>query len=227
MKSINIGKRSIIGVFILLLGVVFFLDTLDILPISGYNLFHSYWPLLLIMIGVLTLFDKTSNNGFSIILIIVGMFYQLKKLGYIFHNVSLWSLIWPTVLIIVGIWFIFPKKKHEVSSDTLNNTVLFSGGDIYSKSNNFKGGELTALFGGLDVDLRDAVIQGSEPVEIDIFTAFGGIDMKVPDDWTVEVKCIPLFGGWDNKHRRRSGENIYGPVLVVKGIILFGGLDIN
>jgi len=232
MKNMNINRRAVIGIFVIILGAILFLDAFDMLgDYSAREIFRNGWPLILILIGLLSLVDNSTSKVFGFVLIILGVFYQLKVLGIFFENVSIWQFIWPALIIIAGIWLVFPKRPHTVNSDTINNTVIFSGGDVNIVSQDFKGGELSAIFGGLEVDLRQADISSHEPVIIDVFVAFGGVDIKVPDDWVVEVKGLPLFGGWDNKHKaaKMGFANVTDAPkrLILKSLVMFGGLDVK
>lgn len=225
MESFNISKRMIFGIIIILIGVGFFLGTLGL--IDADTIFSTYWPLILIVFGGVMLLDRSTRNSFGVVLVLLGIFYQIKMFGWFFEDVDIWNLIWPAIIIIVGFWFIFPKRKHSYNIDTLNNTVIFSGANIINTSQDFRGGELTAIFGGLEVDLRQTAITTSEPIVIDAFTAFGGINLKVPDDWRVEMRGLPLFGGWDNKRSANKVGPQANKVVTVKCLILFGGIEIK
>lgn len=226
MQSFRINKRSVIGLFILAFGILLFLGALDLVDAS--EILSNYWPIILIIIGLLGLIDRSTSKVFSFLLIILGVFYQLKVLNIFFEDISIWQFVWPAFIIIIGIWFIFPKKKFEDTSDTLNSTAIFAGGDIFNTSQDFRGGEVSAVFGGLEIDLTQADIISEEPVIIDTFIAFGGIDFKVPENWIVDIKGLPLFGGWDNKRKRsKVASNPETKVITIKCLILFGGMDIK
>ncbi|MCT4686649.1 LiaF transmembrane domain-containing protein [Vallitalea sp.] len=221
-------KRNLLGILIIAIGVVILLGRLDI--VDSDNIFGIYWPLILIVIGFVNLFDKYGSKTLAYVLIIVGVFFQLKELDLeILEGINISEFIFPVVVIIVGAWLIIPKKKHSnkrVYSDNILDTFcLFSGSDIINDSIDFQGGNLGAVFGGIDVDLRNANITENEPIIIDAFVAFGGIDIKVPMDWKVEIKGVPLFGGWGNKTKREMVNT--NKVLIVKCFILFGGLDVK
>lgn len=229
MERNIISRRSILGLLVIAVGVLLFLGAMG--QIDAGEIFSKGWPAILIVIGLFSFFENSSSRVFGVIMIIVGVFYQLKVLDIFFQDVEIWMFIWPTIIIIVGLFLIFPRKKHNNDTNVLNNTAIFGGGELNIVSQDFTGGEVSAIFGGMEVDLRDAAISGNDPAVINIFVAFGGVDFKVPDDWTVEVKAIPLFGGWDNKHKpsRNQNDGSLNPHkhLVVKGLILFGGLDVK
>ena len=81
-----------------------------------------------------------------------------------------------------------------------------------------------ALFGGMDLDLRDAVFE-APVVEIAGFWCFGGLDMKVPEGIDVRDQTAGIFGGTDV---RDIGDPAPGaPTLVIKGVALFGGVSVR
>ena len=81
-----------------------------------------------------------------------------------------------------------------------------------------------ALFGGIDLDLRDAVFE-APVVEISGFWCFGGLEIKVPAGMQVQDQTAGIFGGTDV---RDLGEPVEGaPTLVIKGMTLFGGVAVK
>ena len=81
-----------------------------------------------------------------------------------------------------------------------------------------------ALFGGMDLDLRDAIFE-APVVEISGFWCFGGLDIKVPEGIEIQDQTAGIFGGTDV---RDVGDPSPGaPTLVIKGVSLFGGVSIN
>jgi hypothetical protein len=61
---------------------------------------------------------------------------------------------------------------------------------------------------------------------MDVVVAFGGVGIVIPEGWRVEVKGIPLFGGWSNKIGRDS-VGADAPLLSIEALVAFGGLDIR
>jgi Domain of unknown function (DUF1707) len=81
-----------------------------------------------------------------------------------------------------------------------------------------------ALFGGMDLDLRDAIFE-APVVEISGFWCFGGLDIKVPAGIEVRDQTAGVFGGTDI---RDIGDPAPGaPTLVIKGMTLFGGVTVR
>ncbi|MBA8793445.1 hypothetical protein FHX74_001050 [Friedmanniella endophytica] len=81
-----------------------------------------------------------------------------------------------------------------------------------------------ALFGGIDLDLRDAVLE-SQTVEISGIWCFGGLDIKVPEGMEVRDQTVGIFGGSDVSHVAPPTPG--APTLVIKGVALFGGVSVK
>jgi predicted membrane protein len=95
-----------------------------------------------------------------------------------------------------------------------------------SNSQTFEGADLTAVMGGCEIDLRQAsMVAGGEAV-IDVFAFWGGIDIKVPEDWTVIVRAIPLMGGVEDKTRVPPAATT-SKRLVIRGIVVMGGVVVK
>jgi hypothetical protein len=111
--------------------------------------------------------------------------------------------------------------------DRLDEFAVFGGGDRMLRSKSFRGGNVTAIMGGFDIDLRDADIAG-DSARIEMFVLMGGVDLKVPEGWTVVLDVTPFMGGADYsaKNRRPPAE---GPekVLTVSGFVCMGGIEVR
>lgn len=226
------NKRTIIGVLILAVGFMLLAGSFGYIETRG--LWSTFWPVILIAIGLVNLVDGPRNYVFSGLMLSFGTIFLLRNLGFdYFYGIDFWDMFWPLVLIIVGVWFLtskknrsFAKGKREVSDDLVDTMVIFSGSDMLNQSQNFRGGQATALFGGIDMDLRHAEIVNRPAKKMDVFAAFGGVDIKVPEHWRVKVTGIPLFGGWGNKTANK--ENASKEIdLEINCLVLFGGFDVK
>ena len=108
-----------------------------------------------------------------------------------------------------------------VENKTNKHIAVFSGQNLNYDAQEFNGAKLTAVFGGIDLDLTNAKIQND--AEIRICTIFGGVDIKVPKGTAVVVKATSIFGGTENKVEVSQAEKI----IYVKAFSLFGGCDIK
>ncbi|TAM52659.1 MAG: hypothetical protein EPN53_05820 [Acidobacteria bacterium] len=110
------------------------------------------------------------------------------------------------------------------ASGTVDCFALLGASRRGSVSQDFRGGSLTAILGGCELDLRQASIRSGQAV-IDAFAMWGGVEIKVPQDWTVAVHGTPILGGFDDKTARVGGDG--SKVLVVTGTAIMGGVEIK
>jgi hypothetical protein len=96
-----------------------------------------------------------------------------------------------------------------------------------SNSQTFTGADLTAIMGGCEIDLRQASIAPGTEAVIDVFAFWGGIDIKVPEDWIVVVRAIPLMGGVEDKTRLPNPPPAIEKRLVISGIVVMGGVAVK
>jgi predicted membrane protein len=119
------------------------------------------------------------------------------------------------------------RAPESAGGERLDEFAVFGGGDRMLRSQNFRGGNVTAIMGGFDIDLRDADIAG-DSARIEMFVLMGGVDLKVPESWTVVIDVTPFMGGADYspKNRRPPAE---GPtkVLTVSGFVCMGGIEVR
>lgn len=116
-------------------------------------------------------------------------------------------------------------KKKTGSNDYIDSVNVFGGSHqtIYSK--NFKGGEITAVFGGCDVNLTQADFDGE--IVIDVTAIFGGTKIIIPPGWEVKSEVTAIFGGLDDKRSIQPITDGKHRLLIIKGIAMFGGVDIR
>ena len=219
--------RHIIGAILILLGTGFLLDQLDIWDFSG--LLGTWWPTAIILIGVIQLVRRSVPVIAGLIVIGIGVMLQSARLDVLPENLG--SLIWPLIIILVGIGILFTTLKGRMRShdeDAVNHFVAFGGLENRNESQNFRGGSVTALFGGAEIDMRNAQLAVGG-ASLDLAAAFGGIAIRVPENWKVRVSGLPLFGGWENNTVGSKGDDIDTEpwALDVKCLALFGGIEVK
>jgi predicted membrane protein len=220
-------KRSagqiIFGLVVVLIGIGFLLDALNFVNFT--QALRTWWPLFIILGGLVSLISNPRVILWPLVIIAVGALLQVRELGLLTFNP--WSLIWPVVIIIFGVSVLVKggvsQKRQEYKEGDLDLFAGFSGHEAKSSSEDFKGGKATAIFGGIELDLRKAVIK--EKADLEVFAAFGGIEIRVPEGWKVEVSGTPILGGWEDKTDVPKDKN--APVLSIQGTCLCGGVSIK
>ena len=102
-----------------------------------------------------------------------------------------------------------------------------------SNDNPFRGGEVTCIVGGTQLDLRQAVIEPGNDAVINVFVMMGGHELWVPQGWTVVIDVAPILGGVEDKrlpavlNAAPATTNMPAPRLVLRGLVILGGLTIK
>lgn len=216
--------RILTGVTILAIGIGALLGALNLIPF--WSIFALWWPVLIIAGGVIVLAgDFRKNYIWGLTMLIIGSFLLLKSHGII--EFSIFSLIAPIIIIAIGLSVLAntqSRAKIPVGTKDIDDIVaVLSGSETRNTSKNYKGGKLTAVCGGVVLDLRDATLK--DDAHLNIFALCGGVEIRVPRDWKVVVKTTPIAGSVENKSE--GGESHKGPSLIVSGTVALGGVEIK
>lgn len=217
------------GLVLIALGVIIGLNSLGLTSIELF--FDGWWTLFIIIpcfIGLITDKEKTG----SIIGLIIGVLLLLGCQDIISFE-TFWKLLIPMLLVILGLSMVFKdmfnskinRKISELNKNSKsekNVSAYFSGQKIAYSKEEFDGINMEAVFGGIKLDLREAIIK--KDVVINARAIFGGIDILVPENINVVVSSSSMFGGVDNKREINQDNKI---TIYVNGSSLFGGIDIK
>ncbi len=218
--------RVAIGLAFIVVGGLFVLGQFGL--VEAGQIVRQWWPAGLIVIGVAQLMSARRAWLGPVILIAVGVALLFATAGVI--TVSVWALLWPLAIIGVGVWLVFGKlvvpRPRATGADAIDLVTMFSGHESRVTSTAFKGGSITVMFGGVELDLRDAT-PAPGGAEIQVTAAFGGAEITVPTNWKLEVSGLPIFGAFSNKVRTMAPLPDDAPVLRIQGLTLFGGVEIK
>jgi len=112
-----------------------------------------------------------------------------------------------------------------LSEDYIDSTSIFGGVKKNIISKNFKGGDITNIMGGSEIDLTQADINGI--VTIDLTQVFGGTKLIVPSNWQVKAQMAAIFGGVEDKRSIQNTALDPNKILVLDGTSIFGGIEIR
>lgn len=225
------NNRSIVGVILVLIGLFLVLRNTGFFPAFIENIIFS-WPMLLIAIGVVITIGSGGSKTSGIIVMAVGAFFLIP---HIFREAFDINMFWPSIFIIIGIIFIFSKRKGwnsvptspQTGDDYIDYVHVFSGGERQIVSENFRGGKVTAVFGGSEIDLTKAKLAPGVS-ELELACVFGGTTIIVPDDWNVKIEVVPVLGGFGDSRKLNPGRIIdTTKQLVIKGAVVFGGGEVK
>lgn len=219
------------GLILIFFGALFLLNHLGKFEFTE-DLFHVYWPVIFIILG----FSILVNSGFR--RPAAGLFFMAFGVVYLLVNLDIlkndaWDYLWPAFIIIAGFWLLLrpvfrnrsPEKFPQIRENDIDLTCIFAGMKRRIESQNFRGGHVTAIMGGLDLDFTGAGLEGGKAT-IDATAIMGGVEIKVPQDWRVVIDGTPILGGFDDKHRSVSDAEAKA-TLFVKGTAIMGGVTIK
>jgi predicted membrane protein len=228
-------RKYLIGATLVIAGVLLILGRTGIMP-SVYMHYIFSWQMLLIVIGLIGLLSRSSSYFVSLLLILIGGFFLATELYDI--PIETKRLFWPIILVIAGLLIIFKHKNHEkwnkrfktgeqIPSGVFKRDYVFGGGKNFITSKDFAGGAVSVVFGGCELDFTEAELaEGTNILEINAI--FGGIEIKVPRHWEVEVDVSGILGGFSDERRYYNSDNIDSSrKLIIKGSAIFGGGDIK
>ncbi|SRR5579883_1376201 len=225
------GAGIVGSVAVIALGALFLLDNLGIVR------FHDvarYWPVILIALGVVRLVEShgTASLVSGGILTAIGSLLLLDNLGIIYFD---WRLFWPAILIGVGVLMLLRHLDWQDGANSaagpppqpgnLNLWTIFGGGERRIDAQDFRGGEISAMFGGYEIDLRGAALAEGQAT-IDVNVMFGGAEIQIPPTWAAEVRGTGLFGAFVDE-TRHPDPAANPPRLTVTGSAMFGGVTVT
>jgi hypothetical protein len=229
MKSNNNNRpRIIFGILLIVVGGLFLLDNYNLFDFSIPG-FLFKWQSILIILGGYLFISNSRDTG--LILIAIGL-------------IGLYPTFWPLLLVALGLYIIFRQrdsKNHKHGNqgfynpnptnininEFLDDVAIFGGGKKIINSQNFRGGKITSIFGGSEIDFYDAKLADGVNY-LDVVCIFGGNILHLPKDWNIEFDVVPVFGGYTDNRRKIPNLTLDpNKKLIVKGTFIFGGLEIK
>lgn len=226
MKNI---KSIVWGIILIIVGVILAGNELDLFSIDIF--FDGWWTLFIIIPSFINIFVDEDKTG-SIIGVIIGVVLLLACQDVVDMS-KVWGLIFPLIIVLVGLSLIFKntfKKELSEQIKEMNKEAnkgdelcaTFSGINVNYDKEEFTGKKVTAVFGGVKLDLRDAIIK--KDVVINTTSIFGGIDIYLPKSVNVKVKSNSIFGGVTNKNKKsEEGKK----TIYINATCLFGGVELK
>ena len=217
-------------------------------PIPGWIF---TWPMILILVGIISGVKNNFQNPGAFILIILGFIFLMDQS---FQFMELRRFTVPFILIGIGIVFVLRPHRmrggfSSCSRSKYNDPALPSNTDSSSNPNNdmagehidvhavfggvkkkivsknFKGGRIVSFMGGAEISLMQADIQ--QPVIIEIHNLFAGTKIIIPSNWYLKNEISAIFGGVEDKRPVQAASPDENKLLVLRGSCVFGGIDIS
>lgn len=227
-------SRVVFGAFIVVVGLFALLDNLHLFD---SHLVQPYWPLVFVALGALKIANSRGPGGvlWGAALIAVGGGMTLQNLGLLHFE---WRQLWPLALIWAGLSVITrgfvvkgdvtcragPGERPErlEHGARIDASATMSGIVLKNDSQEFNGGEINVVMGAVEIDLRQAGIATEAVLHLSVI--MGGVEIKVPREWSVVVNGSPLLGGMEDKTVPPMSP---GKRLVIEGSVIMGGVEIS
>ena len=230
--------RTMLGLFVVVVGVIAALDQMFILNATYLK---PFWPIGVIAVGGVLFAQNRAQGGHGVngaIVMGVGILLLLSALGL--ARIRIGDLIGPAILIFIGVMLIRHRApavgRGLTATDSEAHMVVFavlSGVKRATSTSRFQGAEVTTFMGGCQLDLRQAVIPPGEEATIEIMSLMGGCEIYVPSAWQVVTPIIPVMGGVEDKRLPAIQTAPAGPGapaaprLVIRGFVLMSGVQLK
>ena len=226
--------RVVLGLFIVAVGVFALLDNLHLFD---SHLVQPFWPLVFVALGTLKLAGARRTGHYLVGsgLVALGAGMTLQNLGL--YHFELRQL-WPLALILMGLNILtrgFGSRRRLTCDGTfaerearlehgsrVDTSATLSGIVLKNDSPDFTGGDISAVMGGVELDLRQANIAGDAVLRLSVI--MGGVEIRVPPDWSVVVRGSPILGGIEDK---TVPPMTPGKRLIIEGSVIMGGVEIT
>lgn len=218
----------------LLWGILFIVVGLgfagDVFGLWNFELFFAGWWTLFIIVPCAISMVQNGVQLWNSIGLGIGVMLFISAQGF-FNGQLLVDLIFPIIIIAIGLSIIFKgklsrnaKQIQSINKDGLTDySAVFGGQELNFPGEEFKGANLTAVFGSVSLDLRQAII--NEDIYMASTAVFGGIEIMVPNNVRIEISSTPIFGGVSNKANKPLGEN--PPTIYLNSTNIFGGTEVK
>lgn len=241
MRYQNSNSNIWIGLVLLVIGSAFLLKTLGV----DFPPYVFSWQSFLILLGLYIGKKKRFQGASWIVMIFIGVLLMVNQ--YFLPQGELRRFIFPIILIGAGLFFIVRPKSssayrqqylnpetneydtidipNATSNDFVESTSIFGGSKKKVFSKTFKGGEIVSIFGGAEIDLTQADTQQTAVIEVTAL--FGGATILIPANWHVVSNAVSIFGDVKDKRAVFNQPPTIDKTLIIKGTVLFGGIDIK
>lgn len=212
--------RLWIGLVLLTLGVFGILDATGTLDSS--QTIERWWPVAIIGLGIIgMLVDRRISLGPGIV-VVIGFLLLADQQEWTKED-----LFGPVLLIVIGLVVLSGLwRRQRVEGEHRENVlVMFGGTKIKDRSEHFTHADVSAVFGGATLDLREAHID--REASVDALALFGGVDVLVPKEWRVALGGMPILGGCEDKTEGDGELPDEAPVLKVNATAILGGVDVK
>lgn len=197
------------------------------------DILMTWWPLILVLLGFITLFAPGGSWGGGLFMILLGIVLLLHT-----HNIyDIGQLLWPAMLVLAG-FLVWPRKKpapesseiRESSEETKTDNHTFNIHSVLKQKNiaisdkDLSGGHATAVLGGLFLDMRNAVPNAAAVIEIS--AVFAKLTIAVPANWNISKEGGAVLGKIKDR-RNSNAESALSYSVTLDMNAVFGEIELT
>lgn len=219
------GGRLLFGTLIAALGVVFLAGSAG--WVDAGDVLAGWWPVAIVALGVFQMVAARRTRRSATVLILVGLGLLAVTSGVLGSDA--WDYVWPAALVGVGLWILTGWGKRyglrPSDDEEVDGIAVLGSARLATRSQNFRRASLTSILGGVTLDLTEALpVPGG--AEVTITALLGGASVLVPHGWLVEIRGLPLMGGWDDT-TDRAAVGPGAPRLEIQVLVALGGVEVK
>jgi predicted membrane protein len=243
-KEFMMAWRYLFGFFVLLLGVAFLAMQMGLVSDDRlYTALTQCWPIIVIGIGMNQLFRRTDRPWGSLAVVALGIVLLAMASNHFpshHHPREMTAFFGMIILAILGLRMVLPRRTRQESytavhgaqnkavrfAHTLKEFQLISGVHFHNDSQQFKGGQVSTIFGEYEIDLRGAALAHTGG-ELILTAIFGNIAVRVPEHMTIEVSGTPMLGSIDNLAKQIVPIEQGRPILKLRCTSVLSAIEIT
>lgn len=225
----RLTPQAVLGAMIVVFGLVLTADNFNVLDADSIL---RFWPLVFVAVGLTKLAQSDTPSG----QVLGGL---IASIGVLMIADAFWEIdldigrLWPLALVAVGGFIVYRAARGEsacapsgaATSDVQFSEFAFWSGKVRKNASpGFRRADLTAVMGGVELDLRGASTAAGQEAIIDVFVWWGGVEITVPPDWAVSNQIVAIMGGADDSS---TGTQASTNRLIVRGFCVMGGVEIK
>lgn len=220
--SINM-KRIFTGLVIIAAGLIVLLANIDMYNMR--EILQEWWPLGLIVLGLLMLLNNTRQFVWPLVFIGLGSVMLLNSVGV--ASINFGDIILPVILVGVGVSVMLGARGMRSVSARADNRdevlAIMSGVSQKISSDDLTQLGATSILGGIELDLSKVKIK--KDATINALVLMGGLEIRVPEDVVVRPRALVMLGGIEDKTQPAATKN--APILYIDGTVLMGGVEVK
>jgi hypothetical protein len=220
---LSLNPQTLVGLLIVAGGILMLGDNLGLMQARHVL---AYWPAGVLVVGAMMFtraVDVPGRTWAGFVMFVGGWWTLSVVMGWPVR----FSTIFPIGLVMIGVVVIqravgLRPVEPGTADQSISDFVFWAGIERKVTSALFRRADITAVMGGIQLDFRQAAINGEAVV--DLFVFMGGVEIKVPPDWVVSNQVIAIMGGAQDKS---TGPADSKHRLVLRGFIMMGGVEVK